>query len=79
MGVVARAHDLLVNTDMGDMKQPEWMVRELWGPGKMPKGMMVRLLRHTIFTNYGVPKEYEGAKSTAEGPQALAERQRGSA
>jgi hypothetical protein len=27
MGVVARAHDLLVNTDMGDMKQPDWMVR----------------------------------------------------
>ena len=27
MAVVARAHDLLVNTDMGDMKQPEWMVR----------------------------------------------------
>jgi uncharacterized protein len=27
MGVVARAHDLLVNTDMGDTKQPEWMVR----------------------------------------------------
>jgi len=27
MAVVARAHDLLVNTDMGDTKQPEWMVR----------------------------------------------------
>ncbi len=27
MPAVARAHDLLVNTDMGDMKQPEWMVR----------------------------------------------------
>lgn len=27
MPVVARAHDLLVNTDMGDQKQPEWMVR----------------------------------------------------
>ena len=27
MAVVARAHDLLVNTDMGDVKQPEWMVR----------------------------------------------------
>ncbi|MDQ1381615.1 MAG: hypothetical protein QOJ71_2334, partial [Actinomycetota bacterium] len=27
MPVVKRAHDLLVNTDMGDMKQPEWMVR----------------------------------------------------
>jgi uncharacterized protein len=27
MTVVARAHDLLVNTDLGDTKQPEWMVR----------------------------------------------------
>src|SRR5438552_321726 len=27
MPVVARAHDLLVNTDLGDAKQPEWMVR----------------------------------------------------
>jgi predicted TIM-barrel fold metal-dependent hydrolase len=27
MSVVARAHDLLVNTDLGDTKQPEWMVR----------------------------------------------------
>jgi predicted TIM-barrel fold metal-dependent hydrolase len=27
MGVVARAHDLLVNADMGDRDHPEWMVR----------------------------------------------------
>jgi predicted TIM-barrel fold metal-dependent hydrolase len=27
MSTVSRAHDLLVNTDMGDVKQPEWMVR----------------------------------------------------
>ena len=27
MSTVAAAHDLLVNTDMGDMKQPDWMVR----------------------------------------------------
>ena len=27
MPVVARAHDLLVNTDMGDMKQPENTIR----------------------------------------------------
>lgn len=27
MSTVARAHDLLVNTDMGDTKQPDWMVR----------------------------------------------------
>jgi uncharacterized protein len=27
MPTVPRAHDLLVNTDMGDVQQPEWMVR----------------------------------------------------
>jgi uncharacterized protein len=27
MTTVPRAHDLLVNTDMGDVQQPEWMVR----------------------------------------------------
>jgi len=56
-----------------DYWQPDWMVRELWGPGSMPKGMMVRLLRHTTFMQYGVPKDYEGAKSTVStGPQTLA-------
>jgi mono/diheme cytochrome c family protein len=53
-----------------DYWQPEWMVRELWGPGHMPKGMMVRLLRHTTYVQTGVPKEYEGAQSTvAPGPE----------
>lgn len=47
-----------------DYWQPEWMVRELWGPGRMPKGMMARLLRHTTYVNMGVPAEYEGAQST---------------
>jgi len=46
-----------------DFWQPDWMVRELWGPGTMSKGMMVRLLRHTTFMQFGVPKEYQGAKS----------------
>lgn len=49
-----------------DYWQPEWMVRELWGPGRMPKGMMVRMLRHTTFVHTGVPKEYEGAQSSLE-------------
>ncbi|MGH1420081.1 MAG: c-type cytochrome [Hyphomicrobiaceae bacterium] len=48
-----------------DYWQPDWMVRELWGPGRMPKGMMVRLLRHTTYMQYGVPDTYEGQKSTA--------------
>jgi mono/diheme cytochrome c family protein len=55
-----------------DYWQPEWMVRELWGPGNMPKGMMVRLLRHTTFTQYGVAKDYEGARSTVPvSPQSI--------
>jgi mono/diheme cytochrome c family protein len=39
----------------------------------MPKGMMVRLLRHTTYMQYGVPKSYEAAKSTVPpGPQTIA-------
>lgn len=43
-----------------DYWQPDWMVRELWGPGNMPKGMMARLLRHTTYMQLGVPEEYTG-------------------
>jgi mono/diheme cytochrome c family protein len=49
-----------------DYWQPDWMVRELWGPGRMPKGMMIRLLRHTTYMQFGVPKDYEGATSTVQ-------------
>src|SRR5262245_17451745 len=49
-----------------DYWQPDWMVRELWGPGRMPKSMMVRLLRHTTFIQFGVPAEYAGATSTVQ-------------
>src|SRR5689334_6144323 len=57
-----------------DFWQPDWMVRELWGAGHMPKDMMVRLLRHTTYMQYGAPKEYEGAQSTLpKDPQQLAD------
>lgn len=49
-----------------DYWQPDWMVRELWGPGRMPRGMMVRLLRHTTFMQYGVGAPYQGKTSTVE-------------
>lgn len=56
-----------------DYWQPDWMVRELWGPGRMPKGMMTRLLRHTTYMNYGVPADYDGARSTlAHGTETIA-------
>jgi len=40
------------------------MQRELWGPGNMPPGMRARLLRQTTYLQYGVQKDYQGAKST---------------
>ncbi|MEZ5853441.1 MAG: c-type cytochrome [Hyphomicrobiaceae bacterium] len=49
-----------------DYWQPDWMVRELWGPGRMPKGMMTRMLRHMTYMNYGVPQAYDNAKSTVQ-------------
>jgi mono/diheme cytochrome c family protein len=56
-----------------DYWQPDWMVKELWGPGRMPKGMMTRLLRHTTYMTYGVPAEYDGAKSgVAPAPETTA-------
>lgn len=47
-----------------DYWEPQWMQRELWGPGIMPPGMRARLLRHWTYTQYGVQKEYQGASST---------------
>jgi mono/diheme cytochrome c family protein len=64
--VAAREQSQTPNPRGFDYWQPEWMVRELWGPGHMPKGMMTRLLRHTTYVTYGVPKEYDGARSTVE-------------
>lgn len=56
-----------------DYWQPDWMVRELWGPGRMPRSMMVRLLRHTTYMQFSVPEVYAGAKSPFAGdPAAIA-------
>ena len=43
---------------------PDWMVHELWGPDRMPKGMAIRQKRHSIFVEQGVPKPYAGASSS---------------
>ncbi len=73
-GAAAQAKDQKSLAPGVDYWQPDWMVRELWGPGRMPRGMMVRLLRHTTFMQYGVPKAYEGQKSTVTpGPQTIAQ------
>ncbi len=41
-----------------DYWQPDWMMRELWGPDRMSKGMEVRMKRHSTFMTKGVPEEY---------------------
>lgn len=46
-----------------DFWQPRWMQRELWGPGNMPAGMRVRVLRHWTYVQFGVPTAYAGARS----------------
>lgn len=56
-----------------DYWYPDWVVRDLWGPGRMPKGMMVRFLRHTTFIERGVQPEYSGATPTVTaGPDTTA-------
>ncbi len=72
-GALAQNQDKSAPATGFDYWQPDWMVRELWGPGRMPEGMKVRLLRHTTFMKYGVPKEYEGANSTiTQSPETIA-------
>ena len=57
-----------------DYWQPQWMQRELWGAGRMPKGLQVRVLRHWTYVNSGVPKAYAGQRSTIEqGAKQVAE------
>jgi len=56
-----------------DYWQPEWMTQHLWGPGRMPKGLETRLLRHKTFVSSGGGKEYEGARSTVgQTPEVIA-------
>ena len=55
-----------------DYWQPKWMQRELWGPGRMPRGMQVRMLRHWTYVNHGVPAAYQNARpSIASSPDDL--------
>ena len=68
------AQDKSSETRNFDYWQPEWMVRELWGANKVPKGMEVRRRRHQTYMNDGVPKEYKGAKSAVSAqPQTIAQ------
>lgn len=47
-----------------DFWQPGWMRRHMWGgPGMHPE-IRARMQRHWTFMHEGVPKQYQGARST---------------
>lgn len=46
-----------------DMWNPNWMQRDMWGPGHMGPGMSHRMARHWAFMHQGIPAEYRGARN----------------
>ena len=50
------------------------MMRQLWGPDRMSKGMEVRMKRHNTFMQQGVPEAYRAQHAmTPPSPSAIAE------
>ncbi|MBE7638697.1 MULTISPECIES: c-type cytochrome [unclassified Sneathiella] len=47
-----------------DMWDPNWMQRDMWGPGKMGPGMRQRMERHRVFMHEGIPVAYRGARNS---------------
>lgn len=46
-----------------DMWNPNWMHRDMWGPGHMGPGMHQRMARHWAFMHQGTPAAYRGARN----------------
>jgi mono/diheme cytochrome c family protein len=46
-----------------DMWNPNWMQRDMWGPGQMGPGMRQRMARHWAFMHQGIPAIYRGARN----------------
>ena len=47
----------------GDMWDPYWMQRHMWGPGPMGPGIHYRMERHWTFMHQGIPAEFRGARN----------------
>ena len=50
----------------GDMWQPDWLQRHLWGAPDADPEMLARMNRHYTFMHVGLPKEYLEAESNIE-------------
>jgi mono/diheme cytochrome c family protein len=42
----------------GDMWDPHWMQRQIWGPRELEPGVQQRMERHWTFMHQGIPEEY---------------------
>ncbi len=42
----------------GDMWDPRWMQRQIWGPRELEPGVQQRMERHWTFMHQGIPEEY---------------------
>ena len=47
----------------GDMWDPHWMQRQIWGPRDMDSGVRPRMNRHWNFMNQGIDEEYMRAQN----------------
>ncbi len=55
----------------GDMWQPHWLQRHMWGAPDADPEMLARMNRHYTFMHVGIPKEYIHAESDIEVNQAI--------
>lgn len=46
-----------------DRWNPNWMQRDMWGPGHMGPGMQQRMARHWTFMHQGIPTAYSGVRN----------------
>ncbi|MEQ8694443.1 MAG: c-type cytochrome [Gammaproteobacteria bacterium] len=47
----------------GDMWNPNWMQRDMWGPDQKGQEMRKRMARHWTFMHRSIPIEYSGARN----------------
>ncbi len=62
-GATAQSPDIQTQLCCQDRWNPEWMQRDMWGPGRMGPGMRHRMARHWTFMHQGIPALYRGARN----------------
>ena len=60
----------LMHQDRLDRWNPNWMQRDMWGPGQMGPGMQQRMVRHWTFMHQGIPAVYRAERNPLS-PNAL--------